>query len=287
MCRGLAAAGNNRSRNEPSKTGQERRMQEGMQENCVLRGENINKTYGRDSSITEALKNVSFYLQKGEILGIAGESGSGKSTLLRTVCGLEKADTGKIFAGGKELPAGDARYAGRYMQMIFQDAYASFDPGRTMRKSLTEFMAPEKSSQGGRSNERILSLLYETGLTADLLDRHPAALSGGQCQRMSIARALLTGAGILLCDEITSALDVSTQARVAELLLRLKRQKGISILLVSHDLALISQLCDRVMIMKDGAVLEEGNTREVLERPRSQYTNELLAAARELELPEA
>ena len=102
----------------------------------------------------------------------------------------------------------------------------------------------------------------------------------------SIARALLTGADILLCDEITSALDVSTQARVAELLLRLKRQKGISILLVSHDLALISQLCDRVMIMKDGAVLEEGNTREVLERPRSQYTNELLAAARELELPE-
>ncbi len=253
-------------------------MREGIPENCVLRGENISKTYGRGPDAAKALKNVSFCLKKGEILGIAGESGSGKSTLLRTVCGLERAESGQVFAGEKSLPPGNARAAGRYMQLIFQDPYASFDPGRTMRQSLTEFMAADRESPG--------KVLQEVGLSEELLDRHPAALSGGQCQRMSIARALLTGAGILLCDEITSALDVSTQAQAAELLLRLKKQRGISILLVSHDLALIGMLCDRVMIMKDGAVLEEGNTREILKRPRSPYTKELLAAAREMELPE-
>ena len=153
--------------------------------------------------------------------------------------------------------------------MIFQDALMSFDPRMKMKNAILE--ASDVSGESG-----VLEILDAVGLDRSLLEKRAGSLSGGQCQRMSIARALLSDARILLCDEITSALDVTTQAQVVALLTELRNSKGLSIIFVSHDLALVSMLCDRIMVMKDGEVVECGETKDVLGNPQHEYTKELL-----------
>lgn len=234
----------------------------------VLSGRDLNKEYKSKDRIVRPLQHVDFELYPGEILGIVGESGSGKSTLLRMVSGIEKPDSGSIFHEGVEYTGSRPEQTGKFLQMIFQDAYGSFDPKMSMEKSLQEGSVADK--------DEMHRILGEVGLSEELLKRRPKHLSGGQCQRMSIARALLSHAKILLCDEITSALDVTTQAQVIRLINEVRDAEGVAIMFVSHDLALVSMICDRVMVMKDGVVVESGPTARVINDPQDPYTRRLL-----------
>ena len=234
----------------------------------VLSGRDLNKEYISRDRTVRPLQHVDFDLHQGEILGVVGESGSGKSTLLKVISGIEKPDSGVLYHLDKEYTGSKPEKTGKFLQMIFQDAYGSFDPKMNMEKSLKEGTASDRNE--------IVRVIGEVGLSEDLLDRRPRHLSGGQCQRMSIARALLSHADVLLCDEITSALDVTTQAQVIKLLTEIRDMENVSIILVSHDLALVSMICDRIMVMKDGVVVEEGKTEDVITRPSDEYTRKLL-----------
>ena len=234
----------------------------------VLSGRDLNKEYiSRDRKV-RPLQHVDFDLHQGEILGIVGESGSGKSTLLKVISGVEKPVSGRLYHLDKEYTGSKPETTGKFLQMVFQDAYGSFDPKMSMEKSLKEGTDSDRNE--------IVRVIGEVGLSEDLLDRRPRHLSGGQCQRMSIARALLSHADVLLCDEITSALDVTTQAQVIKLLMEIRDMENVSIILVSHDLALVSMICDRIMVMKDGVVVEEGKTEDVINKPSDEYTRKLL-----------
>ena len=234
----------------------------------VLSGRDLNKEYiSRDRKV-RPLQHVDFDLYQAEILGIVGESGSGKSTLLKVISGIEKPDSGRLYHQEKEYTGSGPEKTGRFLQMVFQDAYGSFDPKMNMEKSLKEGT--------GSDRKEIIRVIGEVGLSEELLSRRPRHLSGGQCQRMSIARALLSHADVLLCDEITSALDVTTQAQVIKLLMEIRDAENVSIILVLHDLALVSMICDRIMVMKDGIVVEEGKTEDVITRPSDEYTRKLL-----------
>ena len=234
----------------------------------ILSGKDLNKKYISRNREVRPLQHVDFELNRGEILGIVGESGSGKSTLLNVISGIEKPDSGKLYHLGEEYTGQGPEKTGRFLQMIFQDAYGSFDPRMSMERSLKE--------GSDENREEILRVISEVGLTEDLLGRRPRHLSGGQCQRMSIARALLSHARVLLCDEITSALDVTTQAQVIKLLMEIRDKEQVPIVLVSHDLALVSMICDRIMVMKDGIVVDQGETGKVISDPSSDYTRKLL-----------
>ena len=232
----------------------------------------VHKSYKVRGSHVQALKGVSMALNKGEILGVVGESGSGKSTILRQASGLETPEEGEASVHGK-------------YQYIFQDAYASFDPRMTIRQSLYESIRnaakrDDKPLKKGRSvpeyDDLIRSILTEVGLKETLLDRYPSRLSGGQCQRMAIARALVADPEVLLCDEITSALDVTAQRDVVELLIRLQKERDLSIIFVSHDLALVHSFCDRILVLKAGEVIEVGSASEVILHSTEEYTKQLL-----------
>ena len=232
----------------------------------------VHKTYRVRGNEVQALKGVDLKLYQGEILGVVGESGSGKSTILRQICGMETPEVGDVHLDGK-------------YQYIFQDAYASFDPRMTIRQSLYESIRNAakrdgKPSQRGNRvpeyDERIRTYLKQVGLSEELLDRFPSRLSGGQCQRMAIARALVADPEVLLCDEITSALDVTAQREVVELLVRLQKELGLSIIFVSHDLALVHSFCDRILVLKSGEVVTCGDAATVIQNTEEPYTKQLL-----------
>ncbi|MCR5674093.1 MAG: dipeptide/oligopeptide/nickel ABC transporter ATP-binding protein [Lachnospiraceae bacterium] len=240
----------------------------------VLRAEHLSKRFTDGKRYTDALSDVSLSLGEGEFLGVVGESGSGKSTLLRAISGLVSIDAGEILCGTERMTGRGPREMGHKLQMIFQDAKSSFDPRFSMERSIRE------SGRGEWDPAQVRSLIDLAGLDPGLLSRKPTALSGGQCQRMAIVRALYSGAGILLCDEITSALDVSSQAQIVAILRKLKAQRGLSVLFVSHDIALVRVVCDRVLVMKEGHVVEEGLIADVVDDPQDPYTRELIASAR-------
>ena len=234
----------------------------------VLSGKELHKSFGPKENRRHILKGVSFELYAGEILGIVGESGSGKSTILKLICGIEKPDSGELIYRDKPYTGMGPEKTGKFLQMIFQDAYGSFDPRMSMEKSLRE--------GSDASEEEMVRVIEEVGLTKDLLCRRPRHLSGGQCQRMSVARALLGHAEVLLCDEITSALDVTSQAQVVKMIEEVRKASNVSIIFVSHDLALVSNLCDRVIVLKEGEVVDRGDTGTVINNPTSDYTRMLL-----------
>lgn len=232
----------------------------------------VHKSYKVRGNEVEALKGVDLLLYKGEILGVVGESGSGKSTILRQICGMETPEFGDVILDGK-------------YQYIFQDAYASFDPRMTIRQSLYESIRNAAKRDGKPSQrgsmvpeyeDRIMTYLEQVGLSTDLLDRFPSRLSGGQCQRMAIARALVGDPEVLLCDEITSALDVTAQREVVELLVHLHEELGLSIVFVSHDLALVHSFCDRILVLKSEEVITCGDAKEVIRHTEEPYTKQLL-----------
>ena len=216
----------------------------------------------------EAVKGVSFSLGKGEILGIVGESGSGKSTVARVLMGLNAKSAGEVVNRASST------------QMIFQDAVGSLNPRMTVRQTLEEVRrcGRKSNNQNNPNNRTIEELLDLVGLSRGILDQYPREMSGGQCQRVSVARALACSPEVLIADEPVSALDVSVQARVLNLLRDLRRDLGLSILLIAHDLAVVKNVCDRICVMERGLFVDVGEAKEVFERPTSDYTKRLLAA---------
>ena len=248
----------------------------------LLQVDLLNVAYSRRSALV--VRDVSLELVPGETLALIGESGSGKSTLLRCLAGLVPARSGEVVLGGEALPVDCGRYSlaqRRRLQMVFQDPRASLD-GRLRALDIVaeplDVQEPRLAKEERR--RRVAELLADVGLDEGLLSRHPHELSGGQCQRLGIARALIAGAELLLLDEPVSALDVSVQAQVLSLLERLRESQGLSFLFVTHDLAVARQIADRICVMHQGRIVESGGVDEVLREPRHEYTRELLAAAR-------
>jgi peptide/nickel transport system ATP-binding protein len=228
----------------------------------LLEVEDLHVRYGS----FEAVRGVSLSLGQSEIVGIVGESGSGKSTLAKVLIGLEKASSGKVNffpAVSGEKPS---------LQMIFQDAVGSLNPRMTVSQTLNEIISVSNSSY------KVGELLEIVGLSEAVLAQYPREMSGGQCQRVSIARALACKPDILIADEPVSALDVSVQARILNLLRDLRKQMNLSILLVAHDLAVVKNVCDRVYVMERGLFVDSGETCKVFNEPTSQYTKKLLSA---------
>ena len=233
--------------------------------------------YGRGKKRVEAVKGVSFSLREGESLGIVGESGSGKSSLVKTLMLLQPASGGRFLYRGEDALAFTRRRVKAYrreVQMVFQDAVGSLNPRMTVRQTLMEALRVA----GGEDGSRIGDLLKLTGLSESVLDQYPLEMSGGQCQRASFARALATRPKVIVADEPVSALDVSVQARILNLLRDLQKRLGIAVILISHDLAVVKNVCDGVCVMKDGLFVEQGAAATVLDSPRDEYTKRLLAA---------
>ena len=254
----------------------------------VLRVEDVWKHYagkrdwlGRRHPGVDAVKGATVSVAPGEFVGIVGESGSGKSTLARLVMGLEDATSGRILVDGVDVTAnaGDARRIRLgALQMVFQDPQSALNPRRPVERLVTQVMEAGDGTGDAERLARAKALMRETGLPVDLLDRYPSQLSGGQKQRVNIARALCVTPRLLVADEIVSGLDVSVQAQILNLLLDLRQARGIGLLFISHDLAVVRYLCSRVLVMRNGEVVEEGATDVVLGDPRHPYTRSLVAA---------
>ncbi|MCQ3803067.1 MAG: ABC transporter ATP-binding protein [Acidimicrobiia bacterium] len=217
-------------------------------------------------------------IEAGEIVGLVGESGSGKTTLALATALLGRITDGRIWLAGESI-VGISRSRMRRLrsliQVVFQDPHGSLDPRQTVRKGLSELRSLHPDRTDWVTD---VDLLGKVGLIEDLLDHLPHELSGGQAQRVSIARALLLRPSLLVADEPTSALDVSVQAQILNLLLQLRESEQIAVLLISHDLSVVRNLCDRVYVMKDGRVVEAGITEDLLASPSHPYTRELIAA---------
>lgn len=213
------------------------------------------------------LHDVSFTLRRGEIWGLVGESGTGKTTLVKNILGLVKTHTGEIIHYTKRP------------QMIFQDPYSSLNPAYTVGWSLEEPLRIYGKYDAAERRRRVAEIAEKVGLPAECLTRRPNELSGGQRQRVSIGVALIQKPRLIIADEPVSALDVTIQRQILELMRTVRDELGISFLFISHDLNVVYQLCDRVMVMKDGRIVEENTVQELFEHPREAYTRELLSAA--------
>lgn len=227
-----------------------------------------------------AVDHVSFCLLPGETLGIVGESGSGKSTVARMITGLLKPSEGEIYLGGRaitHLKSREQRQVYRQLQMVFQSPAESFDPRRTLGDGVGESLKNTGLSSKERKR-RVEKLFMQCGLPADFAGRYPHEVSGGQCQRAAIARALAVEPRLLICDEATSALDVTVQKQVLELLASLKREWGLSYLFICHDLALVQKFCSRILVMQAGRLVESGKTEDVILHPKEEYTKRLIDA---------
>jgi peptide/nickel transport system ATP-binding protein len=246
----------------------------------VLEASGVSHRYAeRHGKHRDALVDVDIRLNRGETLGVVGESGSGKSTLARVVLGLLTPSRGRVLLDGQpwsHVPERVRRPRRRTIQFVPQNSLGSLDPRQRIGSVLAE-------SLGDASRERIEALLTEVGLTADLAARRPAELSGGQRQRVAIARALATEPEVLVCDEPVSALDARTQATILRLLVELQDRRGLAMLFISHDLGVVREVSDRVVVMKDGQIVETGDPAEVFEFPTHPYTKELVAATLRIE----
>ena len=236
----------------------------------------------------QALRGVSLNVTTGRSMGIVGESGSGKSTLARLVMALEPPTSGEILFMGRNLhalPPDELRAARRDFQMVFQDPYGSLDPRRPIWRTVAEPAAALEGATRAQQRERAAATLESVGLRADALDKYPHEFSGGQRQRIAIARALITKPKLIVADEAVSALDVSVQAQVLNLMADLRDHHGVTFLFISHDLAVVSHLCADVAVMKGGLIVEQGPVRQVLREPAHDYTRTLLESVPELVAP--
>lgn len=248
----------------------------------LIEVEALTKHFGKAPGLVRAVQNVSFTVGRGEVVGLVGESGSGKSTI------------GRLILRSLDLTAGDVRYEGksisrlggsalqpyrRKMQMVFQDPYASLNPRLRVSSIIGEALDAHGLAYGTRRNERIAELLSLVGLQPEHADRYPYEFSGGQRQRIGIARALAVEPALIVADEPVSALDVSVQAQVLNLLQDLRSRFGMAMLFISHDLDVVELMCDRIVVLYLGRIMEAGPTEEVCRRPRHPYTQALLAAS--------
>lgn len=229
-----------------------------------------------------AVDDVSLSVEGGDLLGIVGESGSGKSTVARCLVRLLNPGSGRVCFRGADI-AGlrrrELREFRRSVQMVFQDPYSSLNPRMTVEDIVGEGLLVHHGGESGPDRaDRIVAALQEVGLDADVRPRYPRAFSGGQRQRIAIARALVVEPEVLICDEPVSALDVSVQAQVLNLLRQTHRRRGLAVVFIAHDLAVVRALCRRVAVMHDGRVVEQGSREDVYQRPAEEYTRALLRA---------
>jgi peptide/nickel transport system ATP-binding protein len=237
----------------------------------------------RPAGSLQALTDVSFKLRAGQSLGIVGESGSGKSTLARLVMALDRPTEGQVLFKGVDVHRAGAvplRRLRSGFQMVFQDPYGSLDPRQKVFSIVTEPIQALAQPADGRSElrDRAAQALSEVGLRTADLEKYPHEFSGGQRQRIAIARALITRPALIVADEPVSALDVSVQAQVLNLMMDLQDRHGLSYLLVSHDLAVVNLMCDDVLVLQSGRVVEHGPAQQVFQHPAHPYTRHLLAA---------
>jgi peptide/nickel transport system ATP-binding protein len=233
------------------------------------------------SERTRALDGVSLSLQAGESLAVVGESGSGKSTLGRALLWLDPADSGTVSYEAQSLAAmnsGALRKLRRDLQMVSQDPYASLDPRWKAKDIVTENLSVHEGIGGLAVDEAAKRLLVQVGLEPGMSERYPHEFSGGQRQRLAIARAIATKPKLIVADEPVSALDLELQVQILDLLKQLKAQMGLSLIFITHDLKLVRGFCDRMLVMQKGQVVEEGAVEAVFKAPQHAYTKELLAA---------
>ncbi len=255
----------------------------------MIEARNLTKIYGGGRTIfgslayrLEAVSRVSLTLGQGQTLALVGESGSGKSTVARMLVGLMRPSSGEITVAGHDvavLRRQGPRALGRVIQYVFQDPIASLNPRKTVRKTLHAPLKLLKGYDASTRHARIVELLEAVKMPFDTLDRYPHELSGGQAQRIAIARALAADAKILILDEPVSALDVSVQAQVLLLLQDLKAKYNLSYLFISHDLAIVEAVSDQVAVMRRGHIVENGPTNVIFSQPRSSYTRGLIESA--------
>lgn len=248
----------------------------------LLELRDVTRTFGTSAQSVRALDGVSLAVTRD--LGIVGESGAGKTTLLNLLMGLDRPTSGSVLWQGAALPVGNRRQLRafrRRVQMVFQDPRSSLDPrmrvGDIVAEPLRSLHVP------GSHRDRVAEVLHWVGLEATMVSRYPAQFSGGQRQRIAIARALAPSPETLVADEPVSALDVSVKAELMALLARLKAELGLTIVMVSHDIAVVGQLCADLVVMRHGRVVESGATLDVLRSPKEDYTRTLLAAIPRLE----
>lgn len=247
----------------------------------MIAAEHVTVSYGIGSKRIDAASDVSFYVGEGEAFGIVGESGSGKSTVLRAIAGLIPHAQGRIALAGRQMDGRRTKAARKMVQMVFQDPYGSLHPNQTVDQTLS---MPVSIHNLGDADRRVSAALREVGLGREHRYRYPHQLSGGQRQRVAIARALILEPRIVLLDEPTSALDVSVQAEILNLLSRLRRDHRLTLLMVSHDLAVIAHLCERIGVMSHGALIEV-TTADALAsgNVRHPYTQQLLRSNRDFD----
>lgn len=244
-----------------------------MTDDLVLEVRNLNAFYTNTGSLfarrkrVQALYDVSFSLRAGEVLGLVGESGCGKSTLAKTILGMVPDHTGEII------------HYTRRPQMIFQDPYSSLNPAKTIGWMLDEPMMLHGKYDKQQRWKRVEDMLESVGLPKEYANRYPHELSGGQRQRVSIALALIVRPRLVIADEAVSALDVTVQAQILQLLVDLKQQFNLSYIFITHDLNVMYQICDRALIMKDGRIVEQGPVDEIFTNPQTEYTRQLIRAA--------
>jgi len=261
-------------------------------DNSILRVRGLSKAYAtrgvlrRRGSIVHAVRNVDLNVAPGKIVAVVGESGSGKSTLARCIVRLEDRDEGQIWFRDTEISAlkgRELRPFRRQMQLIMQDSAGALNPRFTALEAIEEPLLIEGKRSADERRHRVLKLIEQVGLPCDAVDRRVTRFSGGQRQRLAIARALILRPQFLILDEALSGLDLSTQAQVLNLLIELQAEYGLTYLFISHDLTLISQVADEIMVMHAGEMVERGKPADILARPQHPQTVALVSAARALD----
>ena len=252
--------------------------------NTLLEAEHLTKVFTqRGKESFKAVDDVSFSLKEGETLGIVGESGSGKSTLAKMITRLTDVTEGTLKFQGKDITrVKQSQLKDVYgnIQMVFQNPAGSFDPRRTLGDGIGESLR-NRGMKKADIAKRVKEVLKQCGLDEQFAGRYPHEVSGGQCQRAAIARALAVEPKILICDEATSALDVTIQQQIMELLTELKETQGLSFVFICHNLALVQMFCDRVLVLHDGKVIESGIPDDIINEPKEEYTKKLVEAVLE------